>query len=270
MELREPAAADAERIGEVVESAMTTSHRLSPQQIERVVDEAFSEAALAEKRGDDETLLRVAETAEDLETETVVGYAEGSVDGDEGEVAWLFVDPEHRGKGVGTELFETMREALREAGASTVRATVLDANTEGGQFFEQFGLVRSDERHVTIGDESLVEVVFTESGRGERGAGDEATGGERLPGTQTTDGETTATTDDGEEVVLARDEQESGTEAPFLVAYTDEAHEDRFGYYCANCGSLDVTMDDTERLECSNCGNAHAERSSDSYDDSYL
>lgn len=270
MELREPTAADAARIGEVVESSMTTSHRLSPQEIEHIVADEFDEETLAEKQRDDGTVARVAETAEDLESEAVVGYAEGTVEGDVGELSWLFVDPEHRGMGAGTELFEATRDALRAAGASTVRAVTLDSNTEGGQFFEQFGLERTDEREVTIGDESLVEVVFAEPGRGERGADGEAADDEQLPGTQTTDGETTATTGDGDEVFVAREEQESGTDAPFFVAYTDETHEDRYGYYCANCGSLDVTMDDAERLECPDCGNAHAARSSESADDAYL
>jgi GNAT superfamily N-acetyltransferase len=270
MGLREPAAADTERVREVVESAMTASYRLSPQQIERVVAEEFDEAAVAEKRDDDEVVVQVAETAEDLESETVVGYAEGGVDGDAGELRWLFVDPEHRGKDVGTELFEATRNQLEAAGASTLRATALDANTDGGQFFERFGLERADERNVTYGDESLVAVVYAESGGDERAAEGEATDNEQLPGTQTTDGETTATSGDGETVFVARDERESGTDAPFFVAYADDGHAERFGYYCANCGSLDVAMDDAERLACSECGNEHASRSSDGYDDSYL
>lgn len=252
---------------------MTASHSLSPQQIERVVDAAFGEAALAEKLDSEGTHLRVAETSEDIAEETVVGYVEGTVDEDTGELAWLFVDPEHRGKGVGTDLFESMREALDAAGASSIRAVTLDANTEGAQFFERFGLERVEERDAQVGDESLVEIVFAESSAAEAGeeteqAGD--AGGEQLPDTETDDDTTTATTEDGETVFVARDEQESGTDAPFFVVYTDDAHEDRYGYYCANCGSLDVTMDDTERLECPECGNEHAERSSEGYDDSYL
>jgi ribosomal protein S18 acetylase RimI-like enzyme/predicted RNA-binding Zn-ribbon protein involved in translation (DUF1610 family) len=272
MGLREPAAADTERIAEVVESSMTTSHRLSPQQIEHIVDAEFGEAAVSEKHDSEETLVRVAETDEDVEEETVVGYVEGVLDGDAGELSWLFVDPEHRGRGIGTELFESMREALEAAGASTIRATTLDANTEGAQFFEQFGLERVEERDVEIGDESLAEGVFAESSVAEAADNDQPgeAGGDDLPGTETENGTTTATTEDAQEVFVARDERESGTDAPFFVVYTDSAHEDRYGYYCANCGSLDVSMDDTERLECPECGNEHASRSSDSYDDSYL
>ena len=63
---------------------------------------------------------------------------------------------------------------------------------------------------------------------------------------------------------------DSGTEGPFFVAYTDEEYTEQFGYYCGNCGSLDTAMDNMERVECSECGNTHAERSGEAYDDSYL
>ncbi|SEW25206.1 GNAT family N-acetyltransferase [Halobacterium jilantaiense] len=272
MDLREPTADDAERIADVVESSMTASHSLSPQQIDRIVDSEFGGDAVSEKLDGETTLVRVAERGENIEGEAVVGYVEGVVDGDTGELSWLFVDPEHRGRGVGTALFESMREALRDAGASTLRATVLDANTEGGQFFERFGLEHAEERDLSVGDESLVEVVFADPSTVDAGDDEQPgdAGGDDLPGTETEDGTTTATTEDGQSVVVARDERESGTDAPFFVVYTDDSREDRYGYYCANCGSLDVTMDDTERLECPDCGNDHAERSSDAYDDSYL
>jgi ribosomal protein S18 acetylase RimI-like enzyme len=273
MGLREPAAADADRISELVESSMTTSHRLSPQQIERIAADEFSDDAVSTKREND-TLVRVFETDEDVEEETVVGYVEGRLDGDAGEVNWLFVDPEHRGKGIGTDLFESMTDELRDAGADSIRATALEANTEGNQFFEQFGLERAEERRVEVGDESRVKHVYAESSA-DTETGDERDQpgeerGEAMPETETEGGTTTATTTDGETVYVARDEEESGTKAPFFVAYTDEAHSEQFGYYCGNCGSLDVSMDDMERAECQECGNTHAKRSGESYDDSYL
>ncbi|WP_232702682.1 GNAT family N-acetyltransferase [Halobacterium wangiae] len=277
MGLREPAAADTERVSELVESSMTSSHSLSPQQIDQIVEEVFGEDAMASKMDDQGTVVRVAETTEDVDEETVVGYVEGTLDGEWGELRWLFVDPEHRGRGIGTELYESMTDALHEAGADDVRATTLEANTEGHQFFERFGLERADERRVDVGDESLVEYVYADPDAdlemGDReggGAQAEESPAEAMPETETQDGTTTATTGDGERVYVARDEEESGTEASFYVTYTDEAHEERFGYYCSNCGSLDVSMDDMDRIECDECGNTHAPRSGESYDDSYL
>lgn len=283
MELRPPTAADADRIAELVKSSMTASYRLSPQQIEDVVDSQFGEDALPaagsdDDDDDDETITFVAETTDgdgsDVPPEIVTGYVEGRVDGDRGELTWLFVDPEHRGRGVGTTLFESARDALRDAGASTLVATTLEENTEGHQFFERFDLERVGEREVEVAEVDLVETVYAESSAVDVDAEQEHAGGavdgRDLPGTETQDGATTATTDDGERVSLARDEAESGAEAPFLVAYVDEAHSERFGFYCANCGSLDVAMDDADRLDCPDCANEHATRSADSYDDSYL
>ncbi|ELY80034.1 DUF5816 domain-containing protein [Natrinema gari] len=92
---------------------------------------------------------------------------------------------------------------------------------------------------------------------------------EAFPETETTDGQLTVT-DGGETVYVARDEAESGTAASFFVTYEDAAHADQYGFYCSNCGSLDVSMGERDRLECAECGNAHAERSEQSDDDSYL
>jgi ribosomal protein S27AE len=66
------------------------------------------------------------------------------------------------------------------------------------------------------------------------------------------------------------DERESGEDGPFFVTYTDESLTEQHGYYCSNCGSTDVSMDSTDRLECGECGNEHATRSSEAYDGSYL
>jgi GNAT superfamily N-acetyltransferase len=274
MGLREPAAADTDRIREVVESAMTTSHRLSPQQIERIADDEFGADAVTEKTGAEGTIVRVAESDEDVEAETVVGYVEGTLDGQWGELNWLFVDPEHRGRGIGTELFESASDELQDAGAEHVRATALEANTEGHQFFEKFGLERAEERGVEVGDESFVKYVYADPSAddemGQAAEQDEQSGAEELPDTETVDGTPKATTDDGQQVVVDRDDEQSGTKAPFFRTYTDEERTEEFGYYCSNCGSLDVTMDDVDRVECQNCGNTHAARSGESYDDSYL
>ncbi len=266
MELREPTSDDTERMREVAQSAMTTSYALSPQQIETIAEEQFGEERLTRTFDDSDAVVLVAESDE---WDTVVGFVVGERDGSEGEVRWLMVDPEHRGAGVGTQLFEAAVESLRE-NAEHVSATTLEANTEGHDFFEQFGLERTDERRVDIGDESLVEYVYVESEAADEAPTEAAEEGDDLPNAETRDGVTTATTEDGEEVYVDRDEVESGTDGPFYAAYTDEEHTEQFGYYCSNCGSLDTTMDNVERIECAECGNTHASRSNEEYDESYL
>ena len=254
---------------------MTASYSLSPDRIDAVVTEQFDEVP-----GGDGTVALVAADGEEGETETVVGFAAGVRDGDAGEMRWLFVDPEYRGRGIGTALFEAALERLRDGGATHIRAATLEANTEGSRFFERFGYERIEDRQIEIGDEDLVEYVYAESEeadeRADSAEGEDAVDGagdrvpDDLPKVEMRDGVPTATTGDGRRVYIDPDETESGSEGPFLPAYLDAEMGERFGYYCSNCGSLDVSMDDMERMRCGECGNDHAVRSSRAYDDSYL
>ena len=277
MNLREPQSGDVDRIREVVESAMTASYALSPQQIDSLVEDQFGEERLADEVDSDDVLVLIAENDVEGEERTVVGVVVATVEGDAGEVRWLFVDPEHRGKGAGSELFEAAVDRLRGEDVDHVRAATLEANREGSRFFERFDYERTDERQVEIGDESLVEYVYVEASAAEGTVDSAETNADEadsthaeFPGAETRDGVVVTTNDDGEEIFVDRDDEESGTEAPFFPAYLDEGFEEQFGYYCSNCGSLDVSLDDMDRMECGECGNAHASRSSESYDDSYL
>lgn len=271
MDLREPATDDVERVRQVVRSAMTASHALSPADIDAIVADQFGADRLESTFGDG--VVRVATDGED--GDLVVGYVEGRVVDGTGELDWLFVDPEHRGRGTGTALFETAVEELRDRGAERIEAATLAANREGDGFFERFGYEKATDRKEELGgDERVVHVYVpgAETGADEDGADRPSDGsvdvGE-LPGVEVRDGEPTATTDDGKRVFVAVDEHEPGSEAPFFVAYEDADHGERYGYYCGNCGSLDTTVDATDRVECGDCGNTHAPDAED-YDGAYL
>ncbi|WP_290810612.1 GNAT family N-acetyltransferase [Halovivax sp.] len=275
MEIREPEPDETGRIREVADSAMTTSYGLSPARIDAIADEQFADDTLEGRLDDQSSVLLVGEADVDGGESTIAGVVSGSVDGEWGEVSWLLVDPEHRGRGLGTSLFEAATEALRDGGAERIRATVLEANTEGHQWVERFDLVREGERSIELADESVVSAVYADpdaDGDLEEVAIEEPSTDEDVdfPEAALEDGTPVVTTDDGDEAFVERDEEESGTAAPFYAAYADEGRADQFGYYCSNCGSLDVEMDEMERLECSNCANSHAERSKESYDRSHL
>ncbi|WP_254762213.1 GNAT family N-acetyltransferase [Natrinema marinum] len=272
MAIRQPEADEAARIREVVENSMTTSFTLSPGQIGAVTDEQFADDAVAERLGDENTVFRVAETGAEIEGEAIAGVVEGRLEGDRGEVNWLFVDPEHRGRGIGTELYETVTETLRDRGAETLCVTVLEANTEGHGFVERFDLEHADDRRVDIADESLVKYVYAEPDVDAdlpSDSTDADVSEDEFPEAEAEDGSLTMT-DVGQTVYIDRDEPESGTAASFYVTYEDADLTEQYGFYCANCGSLDISMDNMDRLECGDCGNAHAERSGEAYDESYL
>jgi hypothetical protein len=57
------------------------------------------------------------------------------------------------------------------------------------------------------------------------------------------------------ETLYVSHEAEKGAKGPFLVAYADEAGENRWGYFCTNCETFDNAMDSMGRLQCNVCAN---------------
>jgi len=264
---------------------MTAGYAISPQQIDAVVEDQFGRDRLEGDSGDSEATYVVAEIDDEVAQTTVAGVVVGRVADETGEIRWLFVDPEHRGKGIGTTLFEEARGKLRDDGAEEIRIYPLEESTEGPQFAERLGFEQAGDREVEIGGESFVEYAYAESSSdgAEPEAGDaEASTSEgadaagdpteptTFPNTEERDGRRTTTTDDGERLYVDTDDAQSGTAAAFFPVYEDEAFEERYGFYCGNCGSLDVSVDQMDRYECGDCGNSHASRSDQSYDDSHL
>jgi GNAT superfamily N-acetyltransferase len=75
----------------------------------------------------------------------IVGFAsfgpsrdEGVADGT-GEVPAIYVEPVALGTGVGRELFETVTQALRDAGFARATLWVLEANVSARRFYEKAG-----------------------------------------------------------------------------------------------------------------------------------
>ncbi|QLD86054.1 GNAT family N-acetyltransferase [Natronomonas halophila] len=236
-------------IREIASDSMRASYSLSPEGLEGIVRSEFDPDNLTERRENDDDVVLVAE--DDGES---VGFATGSLVGGDGEIDWLFVDPEAQGRGIGTGLFEAIRDELERQGADTVRALILSENEAGDQFFEQFGYEEIDSREETIAEEEFTINVFgTETSE----ASDEHQERHRAETIETEDGET----------VHTGDEEIPGTEAPFLRLYTDSELTEQYGFYCINCGSMANAADGLDRIECQSCGNAHRP---DEWDDSYL
>lgn len=58
------------------------------------------------------------------------------------------------------------------------------------------------------------------------------------------------------EVYVVEDESEIGSRAPFYATYRGD-DDVRYGWFCANCGSMDAAVDTMERIVCNQCGNTH-------------
>ncbi|AUV81198.1 hypothetical protein C2R22_05605 [Salinigranum rubrum] len=118
---------DTERVVEVAESSMTASYALSPNDIEIIHDEEFAGDTLRARSEDPDADIAVGEV-----DGVVAGFVETSVENEYGVVRWLHVDPERRGRGVGTTLFEHAVEELEDR-CDEVRAIVLSSNTSPGR-----------------------------------------------------------------------------------------------------------------------------------------
>jgi ribosomal protein S18 acetylase RimI-like enzyme/ribosomal protein S27AE len=257
-EIRTADGSDTGRIRELAESSMTTSYALSPQDIDTISKAAFADDNLSDRLEESDTTVFVAEV-----DDVLAGIVEITVTEDGGRVRRLHVDPERRGGGVGTALFEQAIEDLEDRGVKETRAIALAANTSEGRFFERFGFEKTNERTVEIGGRETIEYVYTESDTtsGE-GAESKSDADETDP-----DYPDSVVTDDETEVYLG-EETIQGTEGLFTTSFVDAERSENYGYYCVNCGSTDVSMDDMEQLRCGNCGNTH--KPDDEYDGSYL
>ncbi|WP_313696179.1 GNAT family N-acetyltransferase [Halorarum halobium] len=276
-------ARDAASVANVVSRSMRASYALSPDQIDAVVDEEFAEAALAGKADREDVVMLVArgegdagggpagaadetgdgtEVAEPGEGKPVEGFAEGEFGDDGAVIRWLHVDPEARGAGVGTALFERLTDAFDERDARTVRSNVLAEDVEGGTFCEQFGFVRVDRADVEFGDLSLVAEVYASPNAvdpAETEGFDPLAEGEEPP--------ERAEAPDGTEVFVDPEDPLSGTIAPFFAAFESAEFEARHGYFCGACRTVTTEVDQQDRVVCPACGNRH--RPSD-WDGSYL
>jgi len=249
MEIRPAEPADRSRIATLAEDSFRSAYALSPQQIETLVENEFDPETLADRIDDPDATLLVAEHAAG-DTEQVQGFVDVEA-GEERTIRWLHVDPEARGAGIATALFERVAET--DDGAP-LTARILDAAVEGGEFLEGFGLEPDDTDHLSVGGEEFAVAVFTE-GEGSSDANEPAVA---VPGSVPAD---------GTERPLDREEAIPGRDAPFFRTYASEDRADPYGYFCSNCGSTDVSADGLDRLECGECGNLHR---AEEWDRSYL
>ncbi len=65
-------------------------------------------------------------------------------------------------------------------------------------------------------------------------------------------------------VYVDRTSGRRGSKAPFLLAFTDETGNERWGFLCGNCENADNAVDTMGRIECNACGNI---RKGDDWDD---
>lgn len=158
MNVREATLDDREAIRRVAERSWEHDYPeiLSRETIREGVGEWYAEERLAEVLDTDGALLLVAETEED----EIAGFSHSVWDGTEGSILRLYVDPDHRREGIGTQLVERSRVALFGEGVDRIRAMVLDENELGNAFYLDHGFEKAEKAETTIGGESRAEAVY--------------------------------------------------------------------------------------------------------------
>ncbi|WP_336034428.1 GNAT family N-acetyltransferase [Halobacterium yunchengense] len=251
MEVRAATDEDAAGIRRVAEASLDETYAgdLGDDVVGAAVDEWYASDRLEQRLAADDVLFVVVE-----DDGAVVAFSESELDvrqpddddarpqepADEPGVAaiqWLHVHPRYRDRGLGGRLLERTESELMEAGANRVEGRVLAANQAGNEFYQANGYARTGQRTLDVGGTSYTEHLYV-----------------KLPSGSAADLTEEFEVEDGT-VFVAYDERERGSDAPFYAAYRSEDRTDRYGFYCANCGSLDTTMDAMGRVECNDCGN---------------
>ncbi|SFF97125.1 Ribosomal protein S18 acetylase RimI [Halopelagius inordinatus] len=249
MDVRDANTHYAEQIQSVARESLIASygHAFDEETLSDAVREWYDRDTVTDSLTDDDVILVVG--TDDGE---VVAFAESYVNEGEvsvGEIDWLHVLPAYRGEGLGTRLLREVERRLRAEGVERIQGRVLTENESGATFYEDHGFSRGSDRELDIGEETFVERVYTK------------------PIENDTPTMETRETEAGERVFVAFDEAARGSESPFVVAYSDEGRERRYGWMCTHDGSFDLAMDTMGRIQCNTCGNR---RKATRWDSSYL
>ncbi len=250
MQIRPAEQADIDGIRQLarVSTEASYGHALDEAVIAEAVESWYGQEELGEEIEDDNAVFLVAD-----DDKEIVGFVQSYlVERREpvGEIDWLHVAPDERGRGIGHDLLTRCERELRGHGVERIEGRVLTANEAGTEFYEEEGFNTAGERGVDIGEETFTERVYSKFLDGT---------GDQLLTERRTD-------EDGNVMYVALDEADRGGKAPFYVTYDDRERTERRGFLCGACDGVVETMDAMGRAEC-HCGNR---RKATRWDSAYL
>ncbi|WP_439025998.1 GNAT family N-acetyltransferase [Haloarchaeobius sp. DT45] len=239
MEVREAKAADAETIRDIASRSMHASYEsfLDATVIDEAISEWYDREELRDQIDDEDVLLLVVE--DDGE---IVGFSQSELltnDPLEGRLTWLHVEPDARGRGIGSRLLVRTQEELLDLGAERISSAVLDGNEFGNEFYEGHGYEQVGDRTVEIGETEFRENIWRK------------VDGEEVPEWETLD---PFETEDGT-VYVSYSEAARGSQGPFYQAYSDSDREHKYGWFCGACQSFENAMSTMGEVVCNECGN---------------
>lgn len=250
MEVREATESDAETIRTIAHNSLTSTYTdfLDEGTIEDAINQWYGDD-FADTIETDHSLILVIEHDGEI-----AGFSQSELVGqrrENGQLLWLHIDPDHRGHGIGVRLLVRTREKLLEEGANQIQCFVLEDNEGGNEFYQDHGFQQAGQREVEIGDEVFTENVYVE---GEIESDEEWNAVDELEV-------------DDETIYVSYGEATRGSRSPFYAAYESADHEERYGWFCGQCDTLENSMDTMGRIECNVCGNR---RKGTRWDASYL
>ncbi|MFB6094959.1 MAG: GNAT family N-acetyltransferase [Halodesulfurarchaeum sp.] len=249
VDVREARAEDVGAVRRIARSSLESSYLgvLEAEGIGVAVERWYARDRFEEKLGHEPTQILVGQRGSEL-----AGFSEAELeaDGSVGAINWLHVDPHHRNEGIGSTLLEHTEEALAESGAERLEGRVLKENEVGNEFYRSHGYTLSGNRVIEIAGESVLENRYL-----------------TFPDRATVQGLLEPVETERGTFYVALDERERGTKGPFYAVFRDEDRDCRYGYYCANCRSLETAMDPMGAIECCECENT---RKGSRWDAAYL
>lgn len=159
MTIRTATPEDAEGVRTVAEASWEEDYPeiLSSESLTDGLDEWYSLPGIEDaiERSDSRTLVTQRDGS-------VAGFVHAvwDVERSVGHVLRLYVHPDHRGEGIGTDLLETVCGELFDNGADRVRAMVLEANEVGNEFYSDSGFEHVDTEEIDIGGETYRENTY--------------------------------------------------------------------------------------------------------------
>lgn len=157
MDIREATTDDIESIRRVARASWEADYPaiLSRETAEEGVEEWYAPERIEREIESDDALVPVVEAEGE-----VTGFAHAVADERGGTVLRLYVAPDHRRHGAGSDLLEHVREGLEARGAERVHAMVLAENELGNEFYRQRGFELLEDGETAIGETTYRENVY--------------------------------------------------------------------------------------------------------------
>ncbi|MFB6152826.1 MAG: N-acetyltransferase family protein [Halodesulfurarchaeum sp.] len=157
MEIRPAEREDIEGVRRVAERSWEADYPeiLSRETIEAGVAEWYAQGTIQAELGNPHSKLLVVE-----KDGSIRGFAHAHFSESKGTLLRLYVHPADRGRGLGSDLFQAVRDRLASEGVELIRAMVLAENTPGREFYEGLGMRHVDTEETTIGGDTHREAVY--------------------------------------------------------------------------------------------------------------